>query len=261
MLAGDGFTLAHCRRQGGLTRFCATLDAMVTVGRVRCYCLESGKCGEGKEGRDGESGYDRCARGLGMVVIDGGGQRRVSVRWEEGLRTGNALSRAESSAAQCTGHRPATIGLRVHGVRQGTAGSALADGTRAAAATDSPTWYSDVEQGPQPGHGRHAASMSKMSGPRTVCTQNSALPPAVTTTMTETTRTKVERKATAQEVIDEINPPVKKRLLIVACFPLFLLLALPWWWATTSIERLPLPKERISAVEAQHVSFLVCVHS
>lgn len=73
--------------------------------------------------------------------------------------------------------------------------------------------------------------------------------------MSETTRIKVERKVTAQEVIDEINPPLKKRLLIVACFPLFFLLALPYWWATTSIERLPLPKERISAVEVQEVSF------
>lgn len=74
--------------------------------------------------------------------------------------------------------------------------------------------------------------------------------------MSETTRIKVERKATAQEVVDAINPPTSKRLLIVACFPLFFLLALPYWWATTSIERLPLPKERISVVESQEVSSL-----
>lgn len=72
--------------------------------------------------------------------------------------------------------------------------------------------------------------------------------------MSETTRIKAERKVTSQEVVDEVNPSVKRRLLIVACFPLFFLLALPWWWATTSIERLPLPKERISVVEAQQVS-------
>lgn len=97
--------------------------------------------------------------------------------------------------------------------------------------------------------------MSKMSGPLAVCKQNSARAPAASNNMSETTRIKVERKVTAQEVIDEINPPLKKRLLIVACFPLFFLLALPYWWATTSIERLPLPKERISAVEVQEVSF------
>lgn len=71
--------------------------------------------------------------------------------------------------------------------------------------------------------------------------------------MSERATVKVEKRWIAQEVIDEVNPSIGRRLLIVACFPLFFLLALPYWWATTSIERLPLPKERISAVEMQHV--------
>jgi hypothetical protein len=43
------------------------------------------------------------------------------------------------------------------------------------------------------------------------------------------------------------------------CFPLFLALASPWWWATTSIVRLPLPVERIGTLESQEVG-LLCRH-
>lgn len=54
---------------------------------------------------------------------------------------------------------------------------------------------------------------------------------------------------TADVVLGAINPPTCKRLLVALCFPLFALLAAPYWWWATAIERLPLPAERIAALE------------
>lgn len=58
----------------------------------------------------------------------------------------------------------------------------------------------------------------------------------------------------AARVLEQANQPAKWRLLVVVCFPLFFLLAAPYWWYTTSIVRLPLPNERIVALESQRVS-------
>ncbi|WVQ63839.1 uncharacterized protein L199_001995 [Kwoniella botswanensis] len=55
-------------------------------------------------------------------------------------------------------------------------------------------------------------------------------------------------KPTPAEVTAIINPSNKRRLLITLSFPLLLLLAIPFWWYTTSIERLPLPVSRIDAL-------------
>ncbi|WVQ81496.1 hypothetical protein IAT38_003620 [Cryptococcus sp. DSM 104549] len=57
------------------------------------------------------------------------------------------------------------------------------------------------------------------------------------------------RKATPVEVTATLNPPPRTRLAILVSFPLLILLALPFWWYTTSIERLPLPEARIDALE------------
>jgi phosphatidylinositol glycan class S len=54
----------------------------------------------------------------------------------------------------------------------------------------------------------------------------------------------------ADAVLRTINPSSRRRFLVTICFPLFVLLCLPWWWHTTSIVRLPLPKERIVALES-----------
>lgn len=56
-------------------------------------------------------------------------------------------------------------------------------------------------------------------------------------------------KITPPEVTARINPTVRNRLLVVLSFPLIILLAVPFWWYTTSIERLPLPAARIHALE------------
>ena len=63
---------------------------------------------------------------------------------------------------------------------------------------------------------------------------------------------------TPRELADELNPSNKLRLLIALAFPLVLLLGLPWWWYTTSIERLPLPAARIEALELSSVSYSLC---
>ncbi|OCF56400.1 hypothetical protein L486_06344 [Kwoniella mangroviensis CBS 10435] len=55
-------------------------------------------------------------------------------------------------------------------------------------------------------------------------------------------------KPTPAEVTAIINPSNKRRLLITLSFPLLFLLAIPFWWYTTSIERLPLPVSRIDAL-------------
>ncbi|WVW79431.1 hypothetical protein I302_101400 [Kwoniella bestiolae CBS 10118] len=60
----------------------------------------------------------------------------------------------------------------------------------------------------------------------------------------------IEVKPTPAEVTKLINPSNKRRLLITLSFPLLFLLAVPFWWYTTSIERLPLPVSRIDALES-----------
>ncbi|CAK9779956.1 hypothetical protein CC85DRAFT_158535 [Cutaneotrichosporon oleaginosum] len=55
----------------------------------------------------------------------------------------------------------------------------------------------------------------------------------------------------AAPLLAAVNPPRSRRWAIMLCFPLFLALASPWWWTTTSIVRLPLPVERIGALESQ----------
>ncbi|KIR35177.1 phosphatidylinositol glycan, class S [Cryptococcus deuterogattii MMRL2647] len=54
---------------------------------------------------------------------------------------------------------------------------------------------------------------------------------------------------TPAEITASINPSPRRRLAIILSFPLLILLAVPFWWYTTSIERLPLPESRISALE------------
>lgn len=58
---------------------------------------------------------------------------------------------------------------------------------------------------------------------------------------------------TPAELTASINPPPRRRLAIILAFPLLILLAVPFWWYTTSIERLPLPEGRISALEGANV--------
>ncbi|OCF39417.1 phosphatidylinositol glycan, class S [Kwoniella heveanensis CBS 569] len=55
-------------------------------------------------------------------------------------------------------------------------------------------------------------------------------------------------KPTPKEVTARINPSSKKRLSILLSFPILFLLAIPFWWYTTSIERLPLPTARIDGL-------------
>ncbi|WVQ93157.1 hypothetical protein IAU59_000221 [Kwoniella sp. CBS 9459] len=52
-------------------------------------------------------------------------------------------------------------------------------------------------------------------------------------------------KPTPKQVTARINPSARKRLSILFSFPVLFLLAIPFWWYTTSIERLPLPTARI----------------
>ena len=51
-----------------------------------------------------------------------------------------------------------------------------------------------------------------------------------------------------------INPPARVRLLTTLSFPLLLLFAVPFWWYTTAIERLPLPVDRIDVLSNGAVS-------
>ncbi|WVF65478.1 hypothetical protein IAT40_000206 [Kwoniella sp. CBS 6097] len=68
-------------------------------------------------------------------------------------------------------------------------------------------------------------------------------PPTVVMTSGKASRSDV--KPTPKEVTLRINPSPKKRLSILFSFPILFLLAIPFWWYTTSIERLPLPTDRI----------------
>ena len=56
------------------------------------------------------------------------------------------------------------------------------------------------------------------------------------------------------EITAALNPSPTRRLLITLSFPIFFLLAVPIWWYTTSIVRLPLPTDRIAALENAPVS-------
>lgn len=51
-----------------------------------------------------------------------------------------------------------------------------------------------------------------------------------------------------------VNPPYRRRMITTLAFPLLMLLAVPYWWYTTSIVRLPLPVDRIAALESANVS-------
>lgn len=54
---------------------------------------------------------------------------------------------------------------------------------------------------------------------------------------------------TPKEITDRLNPSTSLRLLLILSFPLVMLIGAPYWWYTTSITRLPLPVERIAALE------------
>ncbi|KAK8844094.1 hypothetical protein IAR55_006888 [Kwoniella newhampshirensis] len=56
-------------------------------------------------------------------------------------------------------------------------------------------------------------------------------------------------RKTPAEVTAAINPSTKRRLWITLSFPLLIVLAIPFWWYVTSIERIPLPESRIAALE------------
>lgn len=74
---------------------------------------------------------------------------------------------------------------------------------------------------------------------------------------TPATSSKVEEKpppqATPAAITLEINPSRRQRLITTLTFPLLILLAIPFWWYVTSIQRLPLPTARISALETATV--------
>ncbi|ORX39337.1 phosphatidylinositol-glycan biosynthesis class S protein [Kockovaella imperatae] len=59
-----------------------------------------------------------------------------------------------------------------------------------------------------------------------------------------------QRHPLPSEITNAFNPSHTRRLLVILAFPLILLLGAPIWWYTTSIERLPLPRERIAALES-----------
>jgi hypothetical protein len=62
------------------------------------------------------------------------------------------------------------------------------------------------------------------------------------------------RQKSPKEITDELNVSPRLRLIVTLCFPLVLLLAVPFWWYTTSIERLPLLVDRIEALTTSQVS-------
>lgn len=64
-------------------------------------------------------------------------------------------------------------------------------------------------------------------------------------------------RRTPAEITAAINPSTKRRLVTTFAFPLLILLAVPFWWYVTSIVRLPLPIERIEALERSTVSMQV----
>jgi hypothetical protein len=62
------------------------------------------------------------------------------------------------------------------------------------------------------------------------------------------------RRLTPAELTAAVNPSTRRRLVTTLAFPLLILLAVPFWWYTTSIVRLPLPIDRIEALELSTVS-------
>lgn len=61
-------------------------------------------------------------------------------------------------------------------------------------------------------------------------------------------------RKTPAELTAEVNPSHARRLVTTLAFPLLMLLAVPYWWYTTSIVRLPLPVDRIATLETSTVS-------
>ncbi|ODO04810.1 hypothetical protein I350_05420 [Cryptococcus amylolentus CBS 6273] len=52
---------------------------------------------------------------------------------------------------------------------------------------------------------------------------------------------------------EAVNPPPARRLATILSFPALFLLAIPFWWYTTSIVRLPLPESRIEHLSSTHL--------
>lgn len=77
--------------------------------------------------------------------------------------------------------------------------------------------------------------------------QMSIVDPRPVVKAAEAVPTPSHRSMSDKEV--SINPSRTRRTLILLSFPLIFLLAVPYWWHTTSIERLPLPVDRIAALE------------
>ena len=70
----------------------------------------------------------------------------------------------------------------------------------------------------------------------------------------EGTTRKQNRGPTPAEITAAANPSHRRRMMTSLAFPLLILLAVPYWWYTTSIVRLPLPIDRIAALESSTVS-------
>lgn len=63
-------------------------------------------------------------------------------------------------------------------------------------------------------------------------------------------------EAVPADLSAQVGPSHSARRKALLCFPLLILLALPFWDYTTKIERLPLPVDRIHALESLKVSTL-----
>ncbi|ORY28798.1 phosphatidylinositol-glycan biosynthesis class S protein [Naematelia encephala] len=61
-------------------------------------------------------------------------------------------------------------------------------------------------------------------------------------------------KSAPIDITKRLNPSSSQRLVILLSFPLLILLAVPFWWYTTSIERLPLPTDRIALLDTARSS-------
>lgn len=68
-----------------------------------------------------------------------------------------------------------------------------------------------------------------------------------------------DHRVLPSEVTRRLNPSVPHRLLVTLSFPLLILLAVPFWWYCTSIQRLPFPTARISALETSVVSAVTTI--
>lgn len=65
---------------------------------------------------------------------------------------------------------------------------------------------------------------------------------------------KSDKAPTPASLTENANPSYRRRMMTTLAFPLLMLLAVPYWWYTTSIVRLSLPIDRISALESATVS-------